>query len=91
MKLSIGGWVINAAKAATHGPSGYSPNKTFKLAALMAFSLAVAAMTAMFLLHGIKHPNAVAEYIQYAAGIGSVGALIGAGAWLHSNSKDDAP
>jgi len=91
MKLSIGGWVINAAKAATHVNQQYSPNRTFKTAALIAFSMAVAAMTAAFLLHAITRPASVAEYIQYGSGIGAVGALIGAGAWAHSHAKEDTP
>lgn len=84
----IGGFLFTVAKETTHVNGKYDPNRAFKTAALIAFSMAAAAMTAMFLLHGIKHTETAAEYLAYASGLGAVGALIGAGAWMHSNAKD---
>lgn len=91
MKISIGGWVINAAKAATHVNQQYSPGRTFKTAILVMFTVAGAAMTAMFLYHGVAHAEKQAEYIAFGSGLAALAGGGGLGAWLHSKSGEDTP
>lgn len=88
LSADFGGFVISVAKAATHKNGEYSPDRTFRTVVLAMFIIAGAAMTAIFLYHGIKSPTTPAEYLIYAGGIAALPGGGGLGVWLHSKAQD---
>jgi len=86
IQAKIGPFLVNVTKAVTHVGGEYSPGRTFKTAVLAMFVISGAAMTAIFLYHGIKNPSTPAEYLIFAGGMAALAGGGGLGAWLHSKS-----